>query len=132
MGVYDTQCGSKMFRVDHTRGELRQVLGQPFDTRWVFDCEMIGRFASLRRVAKVARPPVEDSIYEFPLHRWEDVHGSKVKGSDIAKMAWGLLQIKRRYFWGQWPKDGRGDGDSDGVARVGKVKTARAKKGGKR
>lgn len=113
MGVYDTQCGSKLFRVDHQRGELRGVLGQPFDTRWVFDCEMIGRYAALRRGAAAAgdaRPRVEESIFEFPLHKWEDVGGSKVKAGDIVNMAWGLWQVKRRYFWSQWPEGGGANG----------------------
>ena len=127
--MYDTQCGSKLFRVDHARGELRGVLGEPFDTRWVFDCEMIGRYAALRRRAKPVRPRVEESIFEFPLHRWEDVGGSKVKFGDIAKMAWGLLQVKRRYFWGQWPEGGGGEG---GETAGGGKKKKPAKKSNKK
>ena len=46
--MYDTQCGSKLFRVDD-RGDLETVISMPFHTRWVFDCEMIGRFSALRR-----------------------------------------------------------------------------------
>ena len=38
---------------------------------------------------------VGGSIYEYPLHRWEDVGGSKVKSSDVLKMAWGLMQVRR-------------------------------------
>ena len=53
MPVYDTQCGAKLFRAD---GDLRAALSEPFDTRWVFDCELIGRYASLRR----ARDDAED------------------------------------------------------------------------
>ena len=132
MGVYDTQCGSKLFRVDHARGELRGVLGRPFDTRWVFDCEMIGRFAALRRRvgAQVIRPRVEESIYEFPLHRWEDVGGSKVKLGDIAKMAWGLVQVRRKYVWGQWPEGGTeaGAGAGEGGGSRAEKTKKRAKK----
>ena len=47
--------------------------------------------------------PWSGSIYEYPLHRWEDVGGSKVKSSDVIKMAWGLMQVRRRYFWRRWP-----------------------------
>ena len=151
MGVYDTQCGSKMFRVgDCERGELRQVLDQPFDTRWVFDCEMIGRFAALRRGTTTTttttggtgttkkrpsprpRPPVQQSIYEYPLHKWEDVGGSKVKASDIGKMAWGLLQIKRRYFWSEWPNNTQhnvgGEKDTSSRRAQQKQKKQKAKK----
>lgn len=121
MGVYDTQCGAKLFRVDR-HGELRAVLGAPFETRWVFDCEMIGRYAALRRWGRVGRgdgrtapkldpgssgdasASVASSVYEYPLHRWEDVAGSKVRMSDVVKMAWGLVMIRRRYFGSTpWP-----------------------------
>ena len=133
--VYDTQCGAKLFRVD---GDLRAALSEPFDTRWVFDCELIGRYASLRRARDdaedanggasaarrekkrtrrmtttestksapvlrgVAKKPrragVAESIYEYPLHRWEDVAGSKVRPSDVVKMAWGLVRVRMKYF----------------------------------
>jgi glycosyltransferase involved in cell wall biosynthesis len=135
MPVYDTQCGAKLFRVD---GDLRAALSDPFDTRWVFDCELIGRYASLRRARDdaedanggasaarrekkptrrttttestksapvlrgVAKKPrragVAESIYEYPLHRWEDVAGSKVRPSDVVKMAWGLVRVRMKYF----------------------------------
>lgn len=133
--VYDTQCGAKLFRAD---GDLRAALSEPFDTRWVFDCELIGRYASLRRARDdaedanggasaarrekkrtrrmtttestksapvlrgVAKKPrragVAESIYEYPLHRWEDVAGSKVRPSDVVKMAWGLVRLRMKYF----------------------------------
>ena len=122
MPVYDTQCGAKLFRVD---ADLKNALSEPFDTRWVFDCEIVGRYASLRRgqekasvgssgstksdrrEKEVTKPTggvvdkktqVVDSIYEYPLHRWEDVAGSKVKPSDIVKMAWGLARLRVKYF----------------------------------
>lgn len=128
MPVYDTQCGAKLFRVDDT---LKTALSEPFDSRWVFDCELVGRYASLRRGREevggsgdgsngdarkrkksggsVAKPgggaanpqkttPVADSIYEYPLHRWEDVAGSKLRPNDILKMAWGLARLRVKYF----------------------------------
>lgn len=67
--IYDTQCGAKLFRATD---ELRSVLGQPFLTRWVFDVEMIARLAALRRAAPAALPLAE-ALFEYPLHRWEDV-----------------------------------------------------------
>ena len=134
--VYDTQCGAKLFRAD---GDLRAALSEPFDTRWVFDCELIGRYASLRRARddaedanggasaarrekkrtrrtttttestkpapvlrgvakKPRRASVAECIYEYPLHRWEDVAGSKVRPSDVVKMAWGLVRLRMKYF----------------------------------
>ena len=145
MPVYDTQCGAKLFRVD---GDLRAALSEPFDTRWVFDCELIGRYASLRRargdgddanggasaarknartrrtttktakntasllrgVAKKPRGRIADAIFEYPLHRWEDVAGSKIRPSDVIKMAWGLARLRMKYFAREpWkPKGGVG------------------------
>jgi hypothetical protein len=102
MAVYDTQCGAKMFRATD---ELRAVLRRPFETRWVFDCEMIGRYAALRR-GRDGETPVHESIYEFPLMRWEDVAGSKVRATDVVKMAWGLWRVRLRYFGAKpWPSD---------------------------
>ena len=102
MAVYDTQCGAKMFRATD---ELRAVLRRPFETRWVFDCEMIGRYAALRR-GRDGQMPVHESIYEFPLMRWEDVAGSKVRATDVVKMAWGLWRVRLRYFGAKpWPSD---------------------------
>ena len=40
MGVYDTQCGAKFFRVTDA---LRASLKDPFFSRWAFDVELIGR-----------------------------------------------------------------------------------------
>lgn len=131
MPIYDTQCGAKLFRVSPV---LRTVLTHPFCTRWVFDVEMIARFAALHRPAETpqggaaphggegagrggrsraaapgaapsAPPPslADESIYEYPLHEWVDVAGSKLRGADVLKMAWGLGAIYARYFLHEWP-----------------------------
>ena len=132
LAIYDTQCGAKLFRVSP---ELRAVVATPFLTRWVFDCEMIARYAALlasrrfpmaaRRGSsfggeEAARPPgaagaasasfdepgpncLEGIIYEYPLDRWVDVAGSKVKSTDILRMAMGLVRIRIVYFLHEWP-----------------------------
>jgi hypothetical protein len=41
---------------------------------------------------------VKSTIYEFPLHRWEDVGGSKVKPFDFLLAFRDVLRIYRRYF----------------------------------
>lgn len=90
MPVYDTQCGAKLFRVTE---ELREVLSWRFVSRWVFDVEMISRFAKIRM--RDRRAPAVKSIFEYPLQRWTDVAGSKVRSGDFIKASVELLQIWR-------------------------------------
>ena len=118
LAIYDTQCGAKLFRVTPT---LRAILAPPFLTGWVFDCEIIARFAALAAQGKAPeiceRPPaiarsaspaasatiLKDAIYEYPLEEWVDVQGSKVKPTDILRMALGLVRIRFVYFLREWP-----------------------------
>ena len=82
--VLRRRCGAKLFRAS---AQLRQVLGRPFLTRWVFDVEMIARYAAILAATKPPLPtpaahpwlPLQSIIAEFPLERWVDVAGSKVK-----------------------------------------------------
>lgn len=92
MPVYDTQCGAKLFRV----GPLTpQLFEEPFSSRWVFDVEIIARWL---RANRYDREFVKSTIYEFPLLRWEDVAGSKVKSYDFILAFRDVLKIYRRYF----------------------------------
>ena len=106
--IYDTQCGAKLFRAS---AQLRQVLGRPFLTRWVFDVEMIARYAALRADdARDGRPSgsaLAGCIFEYPLHQWRDVAGSKLKLADVVRMALGLLRIRLVYFLHEWPSGRR-------------------------
>ena len=43
-------------------------------------------------------PPIEDIVYEFPLHQWCDVAGSKVKPADFIKAFFGLSLIYWKYI----------------------------------
>jgi len=88
--VYDTQCGAKILRVTP---DLENLLAQPFCSRWIFDVELIARFAQLYPTAS-GDPKW---IYEFPLHVWEDIDGSKVKAFDFVRAARDLIEIRSRY-----------------------------------
>jgi dolichyl-phosphate beta-glucosyltransferase len=89
--VYDTQCGAKLFRSDAARDLFRE----PFRTRWVFDAEIIARL--IARLGAHSGPAARDVVYEYPLHAWMDVRGSKVGPSDYLRAAVDLFRIYSQY-----------------------------------
>jgi glycosyltransferase involved in cell wall biosynthesis len=97
IGFYDTQCGAKLFRASP---EIMSLFRSPFSTRWLFDVEIIARLVATRR--DTDRPPVDEIIYEFPLHEWHDVAGSKVKPHDFLRAAIELAAIAWRYRKAGW------------------------------
>ncbi len=107
LAIYDTQCGAKIFRVSP---ELASILKGRFLSRWVFDVEILARYIAFYQ-GSVSY--LRDSIYEFPLPRWSDVDGSKVRPGDFFKAAIDLFRIYRTYLvkWSnvdqlpqfQWP-----------------------------
>lgn len=93
LAVYDTQCGAKLFR--RTEG-ISALFAEPFVTNWLFDVELLARFVQGRRGTD--RPRAEDAIYEFALHEWRDVPGSKIRARDFFVALAEILRIRRRYF----------------------------------
>jgi hypothetical protein len=89
LAVYDTQCGSKLFRATP---DLRDLFAQPFLSRWIFDVEIIARF-----VQRLGHDAAAHAIYELPLLAWRDVHGSKVKPRDYFRGLRDLWKIHRAY-----------------------------------
>jgi len=94
VGIYDTQCGAKLFRV--SPGFVDR-LTEPFIGGWIFDVEMIAREVRARRAAGL--PPVSRIIFEYPLMEWRDVAGSKIKPTDWVKVAVNLGRIYAKYLW---------------------------------
>ena len=90
--VYDTQCGAKLLR--NTRG-VRWAFGRPFLSRWLFDVEVLARLGLLGR--RRAAYDTKTCVYEFPLMRWRDVAGSKIRLWDWFKAAGELVRIRCRY-----------------------------------
>jgi len=89
--VYDTQCGAKIFRVG---SGTRSLFAEPFLSRWVFDVEILARY-----LAQVGSPRVAaQGIYEYPLHSWEDIAGSKVKPRDFFIALYDLGRIYNKYL----------------------------------
>jgi hypothetical protein len=90
--VYDTQCGAKLFRVSPGTVEL---FSQSFHARWIFDVEILARM--IANGVRGHAIPLNDSIYEYPLDRWQDVSGSRLKSLDFVVAAIDLVAIYWRY-----------------------------------
>jgi len=93
LAIYDTQCGAKLFRVTP---ELREVFREPFESRWIFDVEILARLIALHRAQ--GGSPLDETIYELPLRQWRDVAGSKLTAGDFPRAALELARIYRRYL----------------------------------
>ncbi|MBP1636995.1 MAG: glycosyltransferase family 2 protein [Acidobacteria bacterium] len=85
LGVYDTQCGAKLFR---SRSGVADAFREPFRSKWIFDVEMLARF-----VRAVGPAEAASRIYEFPLLRWRHAPGSKLMPHHTLRAAWDLLLI---------------------------------------
>jgi len=123
MGVYDTQCGAKLFRASDETAALFQ---RPFITGWIFDVELIARLMRQRRQS--GGPPAEQVIFEQPLERWGDVAGSKVRPRDFFKAIYELVTIYRTYLRGAKHESQSGVGQAvlvqpEADARVLKLRT---------
>jgi len=88
--IYDTQCGAKIFR---TAAQGERLFGARFLSRWVFDVEILARYLGAVGVAEAER-----TIYEYPLEKWEDVGGSKLKSTDFLVAFRDVLKIKWKYL----------------------------------
>ena len=93
LGVYDTQCGAKLFR---STDEIKSLFDAPFQTSWVFDVEIIARLIQARRAGE--GPDVAESIYEYPLEEWRDVAGSNLRSSDFLRAIVEVARIWRTYL----------------------------------
>jgi dolichyl-phosphate beta-glucosyltransferase len=85
--VYDTQCGAKAFRSSDL---LASALARPFNARWAFDVELIGRL--LTGGPGCAGLSARDFV-EMPLRTWTDVPDSKLRLADYPSIGLELLRV---------------------------------------
>lgn len=85
---YDTQCGAKLLKAN----VASQVFKEAFISPWLFDVEVIFRILKTHTHAA-------QSIYELPLHQWEEQGESKIKLKDLLKVPIELLKIWKKYQW---------------------------------
>lgn len=81
---YDTQSGLKAFRCST---DLKALLQRPFDTRWLFEIEMLLRFQ--------ADHQDHLRVWEEPLMHWSEVPGSKVAGRELFRAAREIARVKK-------------------------------------
>lgn len=84
LGIYDTQCGAKMFTAEITR----LITDEPFKTSWLFDVEI---FLRIRGTAKTAKG------FEIPLKNWTDPGHSKISLSSFPRVSAELLRLIKHY-----------------------------------
>jgi glycosyltransferase involved in cell wall biosynthesis len=89
--AYDTQCGAKLFRVSPL---LRDVISEPFLSRWVFDVEMLARADAISRATSPASDGVCTLVYEQPLRAWHHRGGSKARAWDFVRALLELWRIR--------------------------------------
>ena len=82
INIHDTQCGAKVIT---NFAELQSCLERPFQSRWLFDVELISR---LLKAGKLKR----SDFFEEPLMEWADVAGSKIQARVLP---WALFDLFR-------------------------------------
>ncbi len=85
--IYDSQCGAKFFRRCEA---LQHALARPFQSRWLFDVELIKRLIH----SAPDRPALSPNEFmELPLRSWRDVQGSKIKPASLFKIGLDFIVI---------------------------------------
>mgnify|MGYP006172515197 FL=1 len=95
------------------------ALTEPFDSRWIFDVELIARLQLQRNsdiaalmperklLSRTLPLPLRETIYEVPLDSWRDISGSKLTLKHKVRALYGLFHIWARYGthspWQDWP-----------------------------
>lgn len=83
--VYDTQCGSKLFRAK----VIPDICDEVYVSRWFFDVEILWRF--------LIKGHALTGTFEMPHKTWIHRDGSKLKFKDFALTFWELFRIRQHY-----------------------------------
>ncbi len=90
LGVYDTQCGAKVFRAN---AAIAAVFARPFHSGWIFDVEVIARY--LAQPVATGDPSRRSRIYELAVAAWHHRPGSKLRWTDFIRAIFDLVSIWR-------------------------------------
>ena len=86
--VYDTQCGSKLFRTSI----VKELFDEPFISKWLFDIELLLRVRNGYGTSRLKR-----LVMELPLNAWEEKGDSRLKTSHLLSMPKQFVQIHKKY-----------------------------------
>jgi dolichyl-phosphate beta-glucosyltransferase len=92
LNIYDTQCGCKIFN----NKSVKDIFSKKFTTKWLFDVEIFIRYFGLVK---------NKNAYEFPINKWTEIKGSKIKTIDFFLVPYNILKliyvykIKRNRFF---------------------------------
>lgn len=84
LGVYDTQCGAKIFR----SSLIENVIDKRFCTKWFFDVELLLRIRKMNSNYRAA---------EIPLSKWQNVLNSRLSLLSFAGVVKDLFMLLNKY-----------------------------------
>lgn len=84
LGVYDTQCGAKIFRST----VIQNIIDKRFYTRWFFDVEILLRIRKTNSNYKAA---------EIPLSKWQNIPDSRLGILSIPSIVKDMLMLLNKY-----------------------------------
>ena len=84
LGVYDSQCGFKIFNADI----VSKLFSEEFKTKWVFDIEVLLR---------IRDNDLLDKTIELSLSQWMEKGDSKIRIKDLLGLPIDLLKIFKTY-----------------------------------
>jgi glycosyltransferase involved in cell wall biosynthesis len=84
LGIYDTQCGSKLF----SKKIIPKVFDKPFYTSWLFDVEIFIRLQKQNLLIHGI---------EIPIYKWRDIEGSKLGWRTGFKIIKELYLLNKKY-----------------------------------